>query len=333
MTQDQEPSVTHAFFPDFSGGVGDFLGGSLHLLRICQKNRVPFYMDFRHHEFGSFLKQPSAYPLEFATQEILNLGIKHRFRFDKMEHEIERLIKKCRKPLFLASFFVKGLHDCISAPDKILRWQEEVHLTEDEKKFLQERLSFTSIVESSYHRFLEHHSLTEKTYDIVHFRHGDRELLKSQGLTVNMLSYIDEFDIDYPSCLMRLEELSEKAQNPKVVLSDSNTFKKYLRENAASKRIVSPTFSSHSSQKPGLFAFSEHKISSRNEWNLDIALDMRIIQGAKSAIGFSNYPWGSNFLFWLCKIFDLPLTKQPLGKMLQKANIKKRTLPWLFKRK
>lgn len=91
----------------------------------------------------------------------------------------------------MASFFVKGFHDFLSEPDKIAIWQKELHLFEDEKKFFQQRLSFTDEVENAYRRFLEEHSLTEKGYDIVHFRLGDSELLKSQGLTLSMQDFID----------------------------------------------------------------------------------------------------------------------------------------------
>ncbi|MFM8314270.1 MAG: hypothetical protein ACKOA8_08305, partial [Deltaproteobacteria bacterium] len=223
--------------------------------RLCEKKQIPFYVDFKHHPIGQYLKNQWACPFEYLPKAIISIDKPGGKHFGKMDRTISELVETCNRPLFVASIYYKGLHDRLQEIENTPNWQDKVTLSGTERTFFQKALVFSDDIETRYSRFLKDNHLTEKQYNLVHFRLGDRELLKNQGLTSNMLPFLDDFKINYQDCIDKAEVLRKTIGGPLVFLADSNDLKQYIRLKKISEFILSPTKSSHLVFKPGRLIF------------------------------------------------------------------------------
>jgi len=314
-----QPALVQSYQPYFSGGIGDFLGGAIQLRRLCAENGIPFYLDFKHHPLGFHLSNSNESPYCYRPVEVILIDELCGTDYSKMEKTLLGLVKSCVEPTFVASFFFKGIHEKLTDPAQLSKEKMEIRLQREERTFFQEALRFNSDIESRYESFLKTHQLSEKNYDLAHFRLGDRELLKNQSLGPEVLGCLDEFEIDYSDYSHRAQNLQKSLESSLVVLSDSNDFKDFLRQASPTQIFPSPTVSAHSVHRPGLLRLTSTLNSTKEDRSCDLALDMRLIQGARSVTSFSNHFWGSGMSFWLCKIFNVPLVSFQTGKLICKG--------------
>ena len=97
-------------------------------------------------------------------------------------------------------------------------------------------------------------------------------------------------------------------------MSDSNELKEHIKEHCDNNFIhVVHSNSQHCSNNPG--NISKLKINKKEKVHnmFYVALDMNLISRSSSVYSYSVYPWGSGFVFWLAKIFNIPILTTQIG--------------------
>lgn len=308
---------TLVFHPYLSDGLGDFFRGCLAALRICEEEKIPFFIDLKHHPISRHFKNDCESPFEYTFSEIISFEQLFTGRTEESEESKRRLrtlITRCTEPLFAS---ISGFSDLFEKrrDQEISRtfWQG-VSLSKHEQQIFKKLLTFSAEVEAAYTRFLVENQLCEKKYGIIHFRFGDRQLLEEQGISSEALKHFEKSVIDLNKCLEKLELLQETICSPLVVLSDSNRLKNLVKNEANSNVLASPTKSTHSVQKPGALRLSPHLIELPDQGLFDLALDMRIIKGAQISWCFSHQFQSSGFPVWVSNIFDVPFLTYQIGE-------------------
>ena len=90
-------------------------------------------------------------------------------------------------------------------------------------------------------------------------------------------------------------------------MSDSNDFKSYIEDTNTSKKIhVIHTKSTHTSYAPSTLTLTDFQNADIEEEKLMYtALDIKILSESKNNTSYSVYNWGSGFVYWISKIFDV----------------------------
>lgn len=321
-----KPAVVNVYSRNFSGGIGDFLAGSVYLFRQCQWRNIPVYLDFKHHPVGQFLNNQQESNFNYSLKDVLSVKKISDIHPQRMEKNLTALLDECHRPVFLSSFYSKELHGSGFAPQRMKVWQEEVQLTGVEKEFFQSVLVFKEEIEKKYTDFLAKHQLADRDYHLVHFRFGDREMLKNQNVSRQALHCLEEFEFSYEDCFAKVLAVQQTEYLPVVILADSNQFKKLISEKRWPKITVSPSCAAHSVAKPGLLIFTDFDCTAEYDTSADLAFDLRLIKGAKKVTSFSNYIWGSGFPFWISKIFDKPFERKELGALISKGQLPRKSL-------
>ena len=123
--------------------------------------------------------------------------------------------------------------------------------------------------------------LTQAEYNILHYRLGDGELVRK-----NESNSLSE----------QLEHLQKNKEMNDVLISDSETFKNYAMKNTNDINIFY-TKAAHLG-----YETNPSKI-------MDTLFELFLIVGAKKIKTHSVYPWISGFVYWIHKIYDIPLEK------------------------
>ena len=95
-------------------------------------------------------------------------------------------------------------------------------------------------------------------------------------------------------------------------MSDSNELKKFIKLKLESeKEYELPIFimheeSSHTQKNPNTAIKQNLEIDKSGLYYA--VLDMKIASLAKEVTSYSVYFWGSGFINWICKIYDVPIT-------------------------
>jgi hypothetical protein len=174
-------------------------------------------------------------------------------------------------------------------------------LSDDCKHFMQSNIIFSDEIETIFNKWCE------ETYEVVHFRLGDRHTL-SNFETIQGDLNTERFDIDYNKLLQKIVDLYDNTENKIILLSDSNDFKQYVEKQEYDYIRVFHTNSEHSSNNPGFIKSMTVDDEKKTSDMLYCALDMKILSKAKAIHSYSVYPWGSGFCAWIANIFDVPLS-------------------------
>lgn len=278
--------IIQSYNTNFSGGLGDFLRGSIFLYRIYGKNRN-FFVDFKHHPISFWIKNKNESKEYYPQNKILNLDMS--LDINEVRNKINKLEKE--KTHYLCSYYFALFED-----EKNKAKIKKITLSKQEKAFFKNCFGFDKIKEE-FNLFLESNKLNE--YEVVHFRLGDIELLKNESEKTKKNIY-NKKQYEYESLYNKL------SPHKKIVLiSDSNDFKKFVINKNNKNIIVSNTNSYHTVSRPGRLIFYKENIKINNM--MDLALDLNILSNAKKVESFSTNWWGSGFSFWICKIFDIPI--------------------------
>jgi len=306
--------IIHSYHPGFSGGIGDFLRGSVYLYNKCKENNIKLSLSWKYHPISRFLCSscPIRYSLDYIL-DIQDIAIKHSsdmFFHERLQQINEYIIQTIKQennkdPVIMSSFYL-DIYDG-NPLENIVKYP----LSEEAKKFFQK-----NIIISDKIRLLKNKIIPDnQDYATMHFRLGDMHTLPNiqeqlTNIPENIKSNynLHNFNVDY-DYLYYLIQKNIRNNNFKyiVLLSDSNDFKKHVALQNNNKILITHYDSCHSSIRPGLLKESGYKNTTKESQYEATVLDLYMLINSSKNISYSNYAWGSGFSIWPSKIFDIPL--------------------------
>jgi hypothetical protein len=118
----------------------------------------------------------------------------------------------------------------------------------------------------------------ENDYNIIHFRLGDEELVRQ-----NASQYDNEI----------LDKLMQNKEDGDILMSDSEYFKKYVQKNIDMNMFDTRTVHFGYQKRPSIM--------------MDTLFEFFMLMNAKKIKTYSVYSWISGFVYWVHKIYDVPL--------------------------
>jgi hypothetical protein len=115
-------------------------------------------------------------------------------------------------------------------------------------------------------------------YNIMHFRLGDEELVRK-----NVTQPTNEI----------VDKLMKNKENNDILLSDSEYFKKYVEENVDIDMFNTRTVHFGYQKRPSEI--------------MDTLFEFFLLMNARKIKTYSVYNWISGFVYWIHKIYDVPL--------------------------
>lgn len=310
--------IINCYHDKFSGGIGDFIKGTSYLQKKCIKFGLDVGMDWSNHDINEYIS--SKYKTaEYDPKYIIDA---EDFRFSSSLEDIEaeyrirtgidRVIDTINddsfyKPAILSSWYSDLDHD--TSEDRAQNISNSI-VSSKCQNIVKDSIVFSKEINKLFKK------LAPKDYGIVHFRLGDRHTLQDidkeleQADDIIKTNYnLQQFkhDYDYYYYLIKKESKINNFKNT-IILSDSNDFKKFIKDESAHKKNIHVLHcnSTHTSPSPGLLKYTEFKNPIKKTALRDTALDLKLIINSKKNITFSCYAWGSSFIIWPSKIYEIP---------------------------
>lgn len=304
-------SIIHSYHNTFSGGIGDFLRGSIHLYKQCKEDNLNMSIDFRHHPVGEFIYsdcQDKYDSTSIFDIEKITVNSSETLNVIGWENKIEKVLEILwnnspdSKPLILATYYID-----VSKNANFLHSIKNYVLSEDCQLFFQKQINFSKEVEEMFSE------LQLSNYSVIHYRLGDRHTLKDLPpdlpKEIHNNYNLHKFNHDYNLYYATIEKyLDDHSYDSIVVMSDSNHFKKFVQNKNNDKIKVVHLQSCHTSNNPGLLKYTTYAQTLKRDELLHTALDLKILTQSKESITYSSYLWGSGFVTWISKIFNVPVT-------------------------
>jgi hypothetical protein len=125
-------------------------------------------------------------------------------------------------------------------------------------------------------------NLPNKEYNIFHIRLGDNFLIKNNNCTINFEEFINKL-------------ISNNAINPTkdIIITDNSQLKKYIKTR---NDLYTPDTN-----------IKHIGVDTNLETIRDTLIELFIMQNSEQIKTFSIYYWISGFVFWISKIYDIPL--------------------------
>jgi len=315
--------IINCYHDKFSGGIGDFIKGTNYLQKKCIKFGLDVGMDWSHHDISQYITSKYKYP-KYDQKYIIDaedfrgalLDVSHE---NRIETGITNVINTVAED---ASFRPATISSWYSDLDKDSSENRTKNISNSVVSSKCRDLVKNSIVFSSEINKL-FKKLSPQDYGIVHFRLGDRHIFQDIDKTLdksddavkqnyNLQKF--EHDYDYYYYLIIKESKVNNFKNT-IVLSDSNDFKKFIKDESAHKKNIHVLHcnSTHTSPSPGLLKYTEFKNPIKKTALRDTALDLKLIINSKKNITFSCYVWGSSFVVWPSKIYEIPFDVRVLS--------------------
>lgn len=307
--------IINTYHNNFSGGIGDFLRGSVYLFEKCKKLGTEFAIDWQYHPLGKYIK--SNLNESYSIDNVIDIEKIALSKHNKqpmydlgqhMNHILETIFKHISEHsltdhLALSSFFLD-----IYKGSSTLQYVTDYSISKECKDFLKSNIIFHKDVENLF----SHYGLCDTSYAVMHFRLGDRQILPDlHNIDDNILSNYNlqerVYDYDFLYYLIQKSIKKYSLQNV-VVMSDCNELKKHIESQKDIKIKCLHHHSQHSSLKPGLLNYSTYESNHHNpDTMIYTALDLKILTASQINITHSCYQWGSGFAIWPSKIFNIPL--------------------------
>ena len=300
--------VVNCFYEDCHGGIGDFLRGSLYLYKFCKDRKLDFFISFKHHSISSFIRTKKEF--EYEEKQIVDvhkISSKSSFvqlgssksLYERIRKETNDTVMKPNGQVYVFLYTNYSNLFLINEKDIIPSLNHTENLTTDCCNWFKENIIFDNSVEEKALETLSNLCMKQKKFNIVHFRIGDERSFFD-------LEYSSR-KVDFNSLFLICKKKIEQDNTPILLLSDNNKLKTYLIERARKEKlpIFSNHFSSQHTQKnPNLHAEKETKTSSQGNFN--VALDMKLVTMSNKVDSYSVYFWGSGFITWISKIYNIP---------------------------
>lgn len=287
--------IINCFYEGSNGGFGDFLRGSVNLFNHCMSKGFDFDIDINRHKISKHFKHKNSQYENFNIDDLaLNLQNTKHFI-----HALKRHTEKCiltTKPEETKYIF-SNYHPCLTDSKDIINYLNLMPPINNRCcAFLQDKLQFSDEINDSVYRKLKEENLKTSKFNIIHFRLGDQNSFSDHGENLEDL---------YKDCLLKCFLKLSEDDKPIIVLSDSNDLKKYLKE----KSKILPIYilhleSNHMQKNPSGFS---GEIKTTDDGVFYAVFDMKLITLANSVESHSVYKHGSGFVYWIAKIFGVPV--------------------------
>ena len=290
----ENSTIVNCYYNESCCGIGDYLRGCCSLFELLNENNVNFEMSFAKSYISKYVATKC--DKNFSTEEIFDTE-KHNKEnccahdyFNNMTTNINNTLKEQKDTYYIFSNYIDEDISCEIKP-----------LSDSCKQFMQSNIIFSDEIQTIFSKWCK------ETYEVAHFRLGDRHSLSNFETTQDDLN-TEHFDIDYNKLLQKIVDLHDNTENKIILLSDSNDFKQYVEKQEYDYVEVFHTNSEHSSNNPGFIKSMTVDDEKKTSDMLYCALDMKILSKAKAIHSYSVYPWGSGFCAWIANIFDVPLS-------------------------
>jgi hypothetical protein len=239
-------------------GLGDIIRGTIKLFQLSKKMNFDLIVDIQHHPISKFFKCTNTKYKDLVKKHANNIN----FVFPG---NVESYIEQSNHDIII--LITNDSCDDNSIDNECKEFIKNIFTPND---FLREYISIK----------LDEVDIERDRYNILHFRLGDEELVRK-----NMINVDNEI----------VEKLNKAKENNDVLLSDSEYFKKYVKENTHIKmyntKIAHLGYQTHPSEM------------------MDTLFEFFLLMNAKKIKTYSVYTWISGFVFWVHKIYDVPLEK------------------------
>lgn len=307
--------IINCYHKKFSGGIGDLLKGSIYLYKKAMSYGLTIDVDWRQHPINDFITSDcdAKYDPEgiIDIEDLRSIKCKNSNNwYDNMKDWIDKIIEevsvnKKYRPATVSSWFSdldsvkKNTHiNIVNFP-----------LSNNCKKFMQKKIKFNTDIREIFN------NNQDRNYTVIHFRLGDRHTLpnieqKLSGYDVSIQNNynLKDFNHDYEYYYYLInKQIKENNLNKVIIMSDSNNFKKFVKEQSIDNKHIKILHfnSTHTAKQPGLLKYTnyEHEQASFKY----TALDLKYLVNSSQNITYSCYAWGSGFVIWPSKIFNIPL--------------------------
>ena len=300
----------------FSGGIGDFLRGSLYLKKYADSIGVNFGLNFKNHPIGEYIKSNS----DEITKTIIDLETyKHQNKDEEwhkkypmskwhlcLKEALHKLLEEEDYNLNVSSYYHESLHiDGMY----MLNHLNDYKIDKKLGQFFMDNINFSNEVTEYAYELLD--DIKFSKYNIIHLRMGDLNSWETNFKDVKIPDkYKDninfrKFDHSYKRSLNVVLSLAQDDNT--IILSDNNSFKDYVQNQKINNLKVSHTCSAHSSLTPGLLILNNSKLNRNNKDLFYVAVDMFLLTKANRVNAYSVYDWGSGFPYWISMFYGVPV--------------------------
>lgn len=306
--------IVNSYHSSFNGGIGDFLRGSISLYERCSKNNIDFAMDFSKHPVSKYLRTP--YNHSYSEDYILDfehLYLKNPNRSSNWLAEIKRMLDMVidqsiysNEDIIVASNYIECLQNV-----NFFRSIKYFEIDTQTIKFMQNSMIFDQSINKAYDKLKLHN------YVVVHYRLGDyhslpkvKKHLKNKDIPEEIKQNYNtrNFNHDYEQYYENIKKyLDTKKYDKIIVMSDCNSFKRFIKKQKHPSIKILHTKSTHTSIAPGFLKYSNYKNELTDEKIFNTVLDLKILSNSQKNVSHSVYKWGSGFVVWPSKIFNIPL--------------------------
>lgn len=305
-------TIIQSYYNDSCSGIGDFLRGCCFLFEFFKKKHgINLCIDFSNHDISQYIKSKTKRTVDLTSildvEKINKENIPAIDYFENIKNNIVRAINSENKKIHICSNY----SDIINYdPNKIYDYQ----ISEECSAFMKSNLVFGKDIKDEYKKIISQHKIEK--YEVIHFRCGDVELISgdiNDESNVNTKKYNIFYDNLWKICLDVRNNIDKKL----IIMSDSNKFKNYckkqIQNNSIDYILVIHESSQHCSNQLGKITNISIDKKSKINSMFYVALDMFILSKASKIHSRSVYPWGSGFVFWIAKIFNIPISGRKIG--------------------
>ena len=304
-------TVYNCYYNESSSGIGDFLRGCCYLFDLLDNTETNYGISFAKHDISPYIKSNSKPKFKktdiFDTEKInkeLCIGANY---IENIKNNIISVLQNTRDENI---FLFTNYSDFIDNPNKT----DRISLTKDCQEFMRSNLIFAKSIEDESNKILSNIS---EDYVVMHFRLGDRKIISSNCLDDNNVN-TKQYNIKLPEMKRIILDKYKEVGKDIIVMSDSNELKQYVQKTMAKKYIgkihIIHSNSQHCSNNPGFIVDMKIDKKKKKDNMFYVALDMKLITRSSHIYSYSVYPWGSGFVFWLAKIFNIPISTNLIGQ-------------------
>lgn len=304
-------TVYNCYYNESSSGIGDFLRGCCYLFDLLNNTDTNYGISFAKHDISPYLKSTSSPRFKQAdildTEKInkdLCIGANY---IQNIKKNIVNVLQETEGENI---FLFTNYSDFIDNPRKT----DRISITKNCQEFMQNNLIFSKSIEKESGDIL---SNVSEDYVVMHFRLGDRKIISSNCLDDSNIN-TKHYKIKLPEMKRIILDKHKETGKDIIVMSDSNELKQYVQKTISKKYSgkihIIHSNSQHCSNNPGFIVGMKVDKKKKQDNMFYVALDMKLITKSSHIYSYSVYPWGSGFVFWLAKIFNIPISTNLIGQ-------------------
>lgn len=304
-------TVYNCYYNESSSGIGDFLRGCCYLFDLLDSTETNYGISFAKHDISPYLKSRSK--PKFKKEDILDTEKINKelcIGANYIENIKKNIVNVLQKTTGENIFLFTNYSDFIDNPSKA----DRISITKNCQEFMQNNLMFSKSIERESGDIL---SNVSEDYVVMHFRLGDRKIISSNCLDDSNIN-TKQYKIKLPEMKRIILDKHKETGKEIIVMSDSNELKQYVQKTMSKKyrgkiHIIHSN-SQHCSNNPGFIVDMKIDKKKKKDNMFYVALDMKLITKSSHIYSYSVYPWGSGFVFWLAKIFNIPISTNLIGQ-------------------